>query len=43
MEFGAEVVAHYRREVLVAAKENAGVNVVNMCSSLGQNPCVMCM
>lgn len=36
MEFGSEVVLLYGKEVLVAAKEAAGVEVVNMSAALGE-------
>ena len=36
MEFGSEVVAHCEREAVVAAKENAGVEVVNMSTPYGR-------
>ena len=35
VEFGAEVVGQFAKEAVVAAKESAGVEVVNMCTPLG--------
>lgn len=35
MEFGADGVAGYEKEALVAAKESAGVEVVNISGALG--------
>jgi hydroxypyruvate isomerase len=35
VEFGSEVVAHCEKEAVVAAKENAGVEVVNMSTPYG--------
>ena len=37
VEFGAEVVIHFGKDVLVAAKNAAGVEVVNLCAALGQS------
>lgn len=36
MEFGSEVVLQYGKEVLVTAKDAAGVEVVNMSTALGE-------
>ena len=36
VEFGSEVVLQYGKEVLVAAKDAAGVEVVNMSTALGE-------
>ena len=36
MEFGSEVVLLYSKEVLAAAKDAAGVEVVNISAALGK-------
>ena len=37
VEFGAEVPSQWTKEQLVAAKESAGVEVVSLCTPLGQS------
>lgn len=43
MEFGSEVVLLYGKEVLVAAKDAAGVEVVNISAALGKSLCTTCI